>query len=201
MDLNPEQKMRAFMPFDLVVFLSFFSPIILAACLLWLSFVNSNLKGFVYIGILLFHCMIRNFIYMFYGNPESFMNPMCNVVQYSYGNSSFSAFVFSFTIAYLILPMFLKGDINYFVFSGLTTSFAVDMAIKLYGGCLPNISDVIINSFIGGVCGAGVVVMMNTIGTSRFLFFNELSSNKESCSVAKNQTFKCSVYKNGELIS
>jgi len=189
------------MPFDLVVFLSFFSPIILAACLLWLSFVNSNLKGFVYIGLLLFHCMIRNFIYMFYGAPESFFNPMCSVVQYSYGNSSFSAFVFSFTIIYLILPMFLKGDVNYIVFSTLATGFAVDMAIKLYGGCLPNISDVLINTFLGGVCGAAVVVMMNTIGISRFLFFNELSSNKESCSVAKNQTFKCSVYKNGELIS
>ena len=196
-------RMRAFMPIDLVVFLSFFSPIILAACLLWLSFVNSNLKGFLYIGILLFHCMIRNGIYWFYANgaEEKFLNPMCNVVQYSYGNSSFSAFVFSFTIAYLLLPMFLKGDINYWVFSGLTTSFAVDVAIKSYGGCLPNISDVLINTFVGMACGIAVVVTMNAAGISRFLFFNELSSNKESCSVAKNQTFKCSVYKNGELIS
>lgn len=196
-----DNNMRAFMPIDLVVFLSFFSPIILAACLLWLSFVNNNLKGFIYIGILLFHCMIRNFIYMFYGKEETFFNPMCSVVQYSYGNSSFSAFVFTFTIAYLILPMFLKGDINYWVFSGLLTSFMGDMAIKMYGGCLPNISDVIINSFIGLVCGTAVVVSMNAMGISKYLFFNEISSNKESCSVAKNQTFKCSVYKNGELIS
>ena len=71
-----DNSMRAFMPIDLVVFLSFFSPIILAACLLWLSFVNNNLKGFIYIGILLFHCMIRNFIYMFYGTPETFFNPL-----------------------------------------------------------------------------------------------------------------------------
>lgn len=198
---NNTQKMRAFMPIDLVVFLSFFSPIILAACLLWLSFVNSNLKGFLYIGLLLFHCMIRNFIYMFYGTPESFFNPMCSVVQYSYGNSSFSAFVFSFTIAYLLLPMFLKGDVNYWVFSGLVTSFIGDLTIKSYGGCIPNTSDILINTFIGLTCGIAVVTTMNATGNSKYLFFNELSSNKESCSVAKNQTFKCSVYKNGELIS
>ena len=30
--------------------------------------------------------------------------------------------------------------------------------------------------------------------------FNEIQSNKQMCSMPKNQTFKCNVYKNGEII-
>ena len=36
---------------------------------------------------------------------------------------------------------------------------------------------------------------------SRYLFFNEMSSTSEVCSMPKKQTFKCSVYKNGQLLS
>ena len=34
-----------------------------------------------------------------------------------------------------------------------------------------------------------------------FLYFNELGSNNVVCKRPSEQTFKCSVYKNGELIS
>ena len=37
-------------------------------------------------------------------------------------------------------------------------------------------------------------------GSSQYLFFNEISSNKEICSMPSKQTFKCSVFKNGGLI-
>jgi len=37
-------------------------------------------------------------------------------------------------------------------------------------------------------------------GSGKFLFFNEVSSTMDKCSMPNNQTFKCSVYKNGELI-
>jgi len=35
--------------------------------------------------------------------------------------------------------------------------------------------------------------------SSQYMFFNE-RSNRMICSMPKNQTFKCSVYKNGELV-
>jgi len=42
--------------------------------------------------------------------------------------------------------------------------------------------------------------MINSPGLSNLLFFNDYSSNKEICTMPKKQTFKCAVYKNGELI-
>ena len=41
---------------------------------------------------------------------------------------------------------------------------------------------------------------MYTDNSSKYLFLNETQSNKDVCSMPKKQTFKCSVYKNGELI-
>jgi hypothetical protein len=38
-------------------------------------------------------------------------------------------------------------------------------------------------------------------GSGKFLFFNETSNNTQVCSMPKKQTFKCAVYKNGELLS
>jgi hypothetical protein len=33
-----------------------------------------------------------------------------------------------------------------------------------------------------------------------YLFINEINNNKEVCSMPSKQQFKCSVYKNGELV-
>ena len=48
-----------FQPFNIVVFLSFYSPIILAISVLGMSFVFQNFKGFIYLGFLLGCCVVR----------------------------------------------------------------------------------------------------------------------------------------------
>jgi hypothetical protein len=54
---------------------------------------------------------------------------------------------------------------------------------------------------LAGIFSSALILsLMYSGGSSNYLFFNELSSTKEMCSLKKNQTFKCSVYKNGELI-
>ena len=94
-----------FQPFNIAVFLSFYSPIILAVCLVAMSFIFQNFKGFIYLGYLLACCIIRNYWYMFAGGkPIVGDNTICTSIQYSkYGNPTFSAFVFAFTIIYLTL--------------------------------------------------------------------------------------------------
>jgi len=46
-----------------------------------------------------------------------------------------------------------------------------------------------------------IVILMYTGGSGNYLFYNETSGNNTVCSMPSKQTFKCSVYKNGELIS
>ena len=38
-------------------------------------------------------------------------------------------------------------------------------------------------------------------GSGKYLFFNEMSSDKQVCYKPSNQTFKCSLYKDGQIIS
>jgi len=210
--INPTMKMggvqemplQLFQPQQIIVFLTFFSPIILAVSITSLSFIFQNFKGLIYLGFLLAVCIIRNYIYMLSGSPPIVNDrTICNSVQYSkYGNPTFSAFVFAFTIMYLSMPMFSNGAANLWIFVSLVAYACVDIFIKVYKNCIPKMGDLFLNVLMGLASGAAIVSLMYVGGSGKFLFFNEVSSNKDVCYKPSEQTFKCSVYNNnGELIS
>ena len=74
------------------------------------------------------------------------------------------------------------------------------MFIRLYKNCIDKINDLIVNILSGSALAAIVVSILYSFGGGKYLFFNEVSSDKEICYQPKQQTFKCQVYKNGELI-
>lgn len=197
-----DTPLQLFQPFNILVFLSFFSPIILVTSIVSLSFVFQNFKGFIYLGFLLAVCIARNFIYMLNGAaPIVNDKTICTSVQYSkYGNPTFSAFVFAFTIMYISLPMFSNGAPNFWVFSGLLVYFFLDMFIKIYKNCVIKTGDLFLNVLLGLSSSALIVTLMYAGGSGKFLFFNEVSSNKEMCYQPKEQTFKCEMYKDGTLV-
>ena len=199
----PNTPLLFFQPFNIIIWLSFFSPIILSIVMLSLSFVFQNFKGFIFLGYLLGVCLIRNYVYVLNG-AETLKadNTICSSIQYSkYGNPTFSAFVFAFTIMYISFPMFSNGEVNFWIFGGLLAYFFLDMFIKLYKKCVVKTGDLFLNVLLGLASSALIVTLMYAGGSSKFLFFNETSSTKEVCSVPKNQTFRCSLFRNGELIS
>ncbi len=205
--INPAMKMgseplQIYQPFSLFIFLTFFSPIILAVSITSLSFIFQNFKGLIYLGFLLAVCIIRNYIYMLSGSPPIVNDrTICNSVQYSkYGNPTFSAFVFAFTIMYLSMPMFSNGAANLWIFVSLVAYACVDIFIKVYKNCIPKMGDLFLNVLMGLASGAAIVSLMYVGGSGKFLFFNEVSSNKDVCYKPKEQTFKCSVFKDGTLV-
>ena len=55
---------------------------------------------------------------------------------------------------------------------------------------------------VGGAgLGAIIASLIYSSTLSSYLFVNELSSGNETCSMPSKQTFRCSVYKNGELVN
>jgi len=191
-----------YQPFNLIVFLSFYSPIILSIIMVWLSFVFQNFKGFIFLGFLICVSLLRYFAYMMGGSMSNQSDgTICTSVEYSkYGNSTFSSFVFAFTIMYLSLPMFINNSINYWIFIGLIIYFFLDLFIKMYKGCIKQAGELFLNVVTGLVSSVAIVMLMYTGGSSKYLFFNETQSNKDVCTMPSNQTFKCNVFKNGELI-
>lgn len=198
----PDRPLLLFQPFNIVVWLSFFSPLILALSVVSMSFIFQNFKGFIYLGFLIGVCLLRNYIYMLSGSPPGInAGSICTSVQYTkYGNATFSAFVFAFTIMYLSMPMFANNAPNFWVFSGLLVYFFMDMYIKYYKKCVIKLGDLFLNVLIGLAVSALIVTLMYAGGSSKYLFFNEISSGQSMCYQPSKQTFKCNVYKNGELI-
>ena len=197
-----DTPLKLFQPMNIIVFLSFFSPIILATLITSLSFIFQNFKGLIYLGFLIGCCIIREGVYMMYkAQPISNDGTICTTIQYSkYGNPTFSAFVFAFTIMYLSYPMFSNGAPNFWVFLSLISYFLIDMFIKLYKKCVVKMSDLFMNVLLGLASAATIVSLMYIGGSGKFLFFNEVSSNKEICYQPKEQTFRCQVYKDGALV-
>lgn len=201
------RKLKFFKPMDLVVFLVFYSPVITAISIWSLSFVFQNFKGFIYLGFLVASWIIRSFFYMAAGidaDKEDSKNDICVTIQYSkYGNSLFSSFFFAFTIFYLYVPMFINNTHNFAVIIGLIAYFIIDLLMRQYKNCynFNNIAgELFFNILFGAVLGIFFVGSMYIGGSSKYLFFNELSSTKQICSQPKEQTFKCQVYQNGELL-
>lgn len=195
--------LKLFQPFNIIVWLSFYSPMIIATCITGLSFVFQNFKGLIYLGYLIGFCVVRNYIYFLAGSMPINTSEynICNSIQYStYGNPTFSAFVFAFTITYLAYPMFINNSVNLWVLISMITYGVVDMLIKLYKKCIIKTSDLIINILLGIGSASLIVSLMYAGGSGKYLFFNEVSSDKEVCSQPSKQTFKCNVYKNGELV-
>ena len=198
-----DSPLQLFQPMNLAVFLSFFSPVILATSITGMSFIFQNFKGLIYLGFLIGCCVVRNFVYMMSGaEPVVNDRTICTSIQYSkYGNPTFSAFVFAFTIMYLSFPMFSNGSVNYWVFILLITYFFMDIFIKIYKNCIIKTGDLFLNILLGMSSAALIVTLMYAGGSGKYLFFNEMSSDKEMCYQPSEQTFKCSVFKDGTLIS
>jgi hypothetical protein len=190
-------------PKNLASFLSIFSPIIVASILVCMSFVFQNFKGFVYLGFLLGVVIIRTYIYQGAGAKEFTRgNSLCDSVQYTkYGNGTFSSFVLAFTMMYLFIPMFLSYGTNYWIVTIFLVYFFSDIFVKVQNNCVPYSAYLFIDVLAGAISASIIISLMYFGGSANFLFFNEMSGGADTCSMPSKQTFKCSVYKNGELIS
>jgi hypothetical protein len=199
-----DSPLLLYQPYTLALWLTFYSPIIVALCVTSMSFYSQNFKGIIYLMWLLIFTWFRSLLYEVSGSPQMSSSEnanICDIVQYSkYGNSGFSVYFIAFTIVYICTPMFMNQEMNYFVLSGILFYLLLNTWIRSSKKCFMNLTDIFLNFVAGLFSGAIAVSVMYAANISKYLFFNELSSSKEVCSQPKKQTFRCAVYKNGEVI-
>ena len=186
-------------------FFSFLAPTLLVFFLFLSSLFNQNVKGLIYIaGILL--ALILNIVFMnLIGSSkledEAFS---CNVFNLPAGLSSYnspypSTLILAFTISYLILPMKYNKQMNYAVLIFLLCLLGFDVITKTQNKCT-TLPGAILGALVGFLTGAVWYIIFYATGYSSLLYFDELRSDNVQCSIPSKQTFKCSVYKNGELV-
>ena len=193
-------------PLNVIMLFVLLSPIILITFVTSMSIVFQNWKGVIYLFCMFNLCFFRHITYSFLVSENNIKDTsVCSSIGYmKYGNSTISMFVFAFTLVYILFPTILnaisiKGSVNWFLVSGLLFYALLDLYIRS-SNCSLDLSETLINISSGGTLALLITGIMYYFGAKNYLFFNELTSNKERCSVSKNQTFKCSVFKNGELI-
>ena len=184
---------------------SLISPLILGFFLVMSSLFNQDIKGLVYLGGVLLATVINIFLMSMIDSKKSLeASSMCDIISLpfltSYNSPSMSSLFIAFTIAYLILPMKYNNQMNYVVLVSLLCLFGLDAYTKINNKCTTT-GGSILGALVGFVLGAAWFSVFHYSGYSSLLYFDELMSNKVVCARPSKQTFKCSVYKNGQLIS
>ena len=190
-------------PLTIVEFLVFYAPIILAMIVFITPTFKMEMTGIVYLALLIIVCLARSWMYSYRNiDPYKYDGDVCTMVKYSsFGNNSISIFVIAYTLAYICTPMFYNNSINYVVLSLLLFYLVLTISIFSYHKCIKNMGEMVTSLVTGLLMGVLIPVFFYLGNGSRYLFFNNLSSDKDVCSMPSKQTFKCNVYKNGQLIA
>ena len=190
----------------IINYISLLAPTIISLFILLASLLNHDIKGIIYLCGLLctliiaiaaksgFHTLI----------PEN-AHAACNIFSDGFPNSQFSnpsldTVSLIFTMTYICLPMLINGTVNFTILIGLLFLTILNALFRFKLNC-NHPFDVVIGVIIGTLCGIGYWTMVKSWGGGKYLFFSNTSSNNVVCKKPSDQQFKCTVYKNGEVIS
>ena len=169
------------------------------------SLFNQNLKGLVYLaGVLLSN--ILNIFLMNQIGSEKFSDAAmsCEFISLpfmgKFNSPAPSSLFIAFTLAYLVLPMKYNNQINYVILAALLCLLLLDGITKVSKRCT-TAGGTFLGTLVGFLLGVIWYTLFHTSGYDSLLYFDELQSNNVVCSRPSKQSFKCSVYKNGQLVS
>jgi len=190
---------------NIVQLFSIFAPLFLGTFLVLVSVFNQNIKGLIYLGGVLIASVINYVVSMTIGSePVPGEGSICNIVEFPlipnrYNVPNYNSMFIAFTLMYLLLPMLTNNQVNLWIIGTIVSIFAIDAYVKLQYSCtVPR--GITIGGIVGAALGSLWYFLFKFTNMQSLLFFNDLTSNNVVCSRPKNQTFKCSVYKNGQVI-
>jgi len=165
------------------------------------------IKGIIYFsGIALCHIVWVLLARLFPNNERNPNAPItCDLINFpslNYDKPNRPAMITCFTLIYLLLPMFnnrklLFNPVIIIVLSLLT----LGNIFYQYNNECSTFLGILFGSMLGATFGFLWFLVFWSAGKKDLLFYNELASNNVVCNKPSKQTFKCSVYKNGEIIS
>lgn len=173
------------------------SPFFIVSLLVTISIINSDIKGFVYLGGVIFLYFVTMLFNGAAKNNE--LEGTCafwNVGLFK--TPSFISALYVFTILYLFYPMMINGVFNFPLIILLLIIYVFDIIIRSYKMGCTDIVHVTMGSALG-LCFTIAYIMLLANHTE-LLYYNDMLSSKVACSVPSKQKFKCSVYNNGQLL-
>lgn len=196
------QNLAAINMQNFFTFISLFSPYLIVFLLLLNTIINSNVKGLIYIcGIALLFIIVIGFQKLLMITNTHVPDPMCNTFNLNlslYSVPSFSVSLITYTLVYLLLPMVQNKSLNYPFIVILNFVLILNIIYRIKNNCT-TILGAITGGFLGFVWGVLFYFIIRS-SDPKLTYYDDILSNKVACSKPSEQKFKCSVYKNGELL-
>jgi len=188
---------------DLIEVIVYYSPIILSFCVLIISVFYQTYRGLVFFIFVTFFGMIRKLLApSIIPKPTKLNSKSCSTfdIFQSEKTDGFTIFFVTFVTGYIIAPMFIYNIYNVYVIAFLGLFMVIVLIYNHRDEC-SDLTTSLINVIYGVVSVAISVTLLISAGLSGTLFNEDLVSDATICSMPSKQSFKCTVYKNGEIIS
>ena len=191
---------------NIITSLSFYSPLIILTSVFMFSMFTGTIGKFSWYILWFFVITcLRWLIYKPLINEN--IPQICNTFiprDYTY-----STYILTFTAMYFIMPMIMissqskSNAMNYGIIALFIAYILIDLFIKKSLSCITGFfSSLVLTNILSGVFFGSVISLgMYSSTLKKYLYINEINSNREFCSMPSKQTYKCSVYKNGQLVS
>jgi hypothetical protein len=182
-----------------------YSPVLITFLIVFLSAFSQTWQGCFFFASLFLFCFIRSLLIRNLSTqPSNISTPNC--VDYifpftGYKNDGFNIFYITFLFGYIISPMLLKMvpvNIALIVILGVYTVWVWIIGIR--SSCVS--SGYLIGNIVYGIISVSITIsIILSFKLESYLFLYDSVSDSIKCSMPSKQSFKCNVYKNGELIS
>lgn len=183
------------------------APFILVCFFSLASLFNQDFKGLVYLVGLIFACVgtiLSGNAMAFIPTVESAQPEICNIItigqQSNFSKLPIGQMVFGYTFAYLLWTIignnYALQNIPTLVFFPLLIIF--DIAWNVQNTCY-TLWQLLASLIIGGGFGILWAYIISKSESKSLQYFSGTAEN-EVCSAPSKQTFKCNVYKNGQLV-
>ena len=179
-------------------------PLFIVSFLFIASIFNwTLLKGLTYLGGIVLCFVSWVLIGKLFNQPrDKTASLTCNLLSVpgNYKLPSLPVIITLFTLTYLVVPMIETSVVNPVVIGLMLILSGINMTYQYQNRC-SSLEGIALSIVVGIILGLIWFIIFWTAGKKDLLFYNELVSNNVVCNRPQKQTFKCSVYKNGEIIS
>lgn len=181
------------------------TPLFMISFLLMVSVLNQNVKGLVYLSGILIVALVTIGLKHAFKRTTMGTNDACQMFEWpsfisDFTTPDFSSMFLSFTMMYITLPMAYKAAPLNILLIILMLLFIVGNAVTRVTNECNEIIDIVIGNLIGGGLGVAYFFAFWASNNKKLLFIDDIVSNNVSCQRPSKQTFKCAVYKNGQLV-
>ncbi len=180
------------------------SHVIIALFLIIVSFINKDLKGFIWLTGAILSTIFTQLMLKIIGknrNKEEIKNCLGRLPGDT--NPALAGNIITYTLSYMLFPMMSINNVNLQLVSLLIVLYAVNgyYGLSSKGSCKTMAHEVFFVGISGFLAGYMWYRTLRKNNQEKLLYFTEPISNNSICTKPSKTKFKCRVYKNGELVT